>query len=237
MTDRAWARRMAALIRQPAFIASVTVVVLALIAGGLAWQVGHKGDSAHGKPLPGRRRPVGDRRRSDDPWASLGPVESLEPQPSDPTVTTAVLTATAAPGPVVPTDTAFQLASADTTPASVLAARLTVEPALALAVAPDAGDRIARLTPIVTAPAGRRLPIRAPRPHRGAPRLVGVPGQPAAADRRDPARGRVDGRPGRYRDRTHLRPGRRHRCRVPRHDHAGDSRPVRAARSDHRLRR
>ena len=146
MTDRAWARRMAALIRQPLFIASVTVVTLALIAGGLAWQAGRHDGSALATPSPTDGAPSS--------WASFLPAGSPEPLPSEPTAAVATLTASAAPGPVVPTDTGFDLASVDSTPASVLAARLTVEPALSLAIAPDAGDRVAHLTPATPLQAG-----------------------------------------------------------------------------------
>lgn len=57
------------------------------------------------------------------------------------------LTADVAQGGVVALSSGFRLASLDGTPAADLAARLTVEPPLAFAVAADADGRAARITP------------------------------------------------------------------------------------------
>ena len=147
MTDLTRAGRMAALIRRPAFIATATVTVLALVLGGLAWNVGRRDASADAthSPRPGDgTSPTG--RPSDDPWASLEPTTSFDPS-TDPNGVFANLSASVAHGPVVPLDASFKLTSVDATPASVLASRMTVDPALAFAIVPDGADRAATLTP------------------------------------------------------------------------------------------
>ena len=141
MTDRAWARRMAALISRPASLVTVAVTIIALVVAGLAWRGG-----PHDTALTPSGSPIA-QGPSSEPWATLQPSASLEPGSGGTGGATPVLSATSSNGPVVPTDVTFQLASADATPASLLADRLTVQPALAFAVAPDASDRTARLTP------------------------------------------------------------------------------------------
>jgi hypothetical protein len=133
---QAWVRR-----RGP--IVTVAAVIVALVAGTVAWNAGRQPDGIvadagqpSGSPTP--------TEQALDPWASLEPSSGI---PSDGTAATATLTATAATGPIVALDTGFQLTSSTAMPASRLAARLSVDPSFAFAVKPDAGDRTAVITP------------------------------------------------------------------------------------------
>ena len=73
---------------------------------------------------------------------------------------TARLTARGATGAIVPLDAGFRLESLDGTPATTLAARLTVEPAFAFTV--TGGGRRPRRAPVAgqAAPGRSRLPLR-----------------------------------------------------------------------------
>jgi hypothetical protein len=148
--DRAAAR---AWLRRPAFLATVAVVAVAIVAGGLAWGPGRPtaaavADASH----PARSATPGGSAGPEpsgeaDPWSSLDPSAALEKMTGESVAPTAMLTARGASGAVVPLDTGFRLASVDATPASELAARLTVEPKFVFAIAPEAGDRAALITP------------------------------------------------------------------------------------------
>jgi hypothetical protein len=149
MIDR---ERVRELLRRPAFLVTVAAVVVALIVGGFAWNLGRTpdaiADASHPSPTgsagssPGTGSVAGD-----DPWSSLDPSATFQPLSGDAAARAAVLTARGATGAVVPLDASFRLASADGTPASILATRLTVQPDFAFSVAPEAGDQAALLTP------------------------------------------------------------------------------------------
>jgi len=150
MIDR---ERVRTLLRRPGFLAIVAAVTVAVVAGGLAWNLGRPSDGTLAdvsRPSSGAlagSSPGTDPLAEGDPWASLDPSATSEPAAGEVAAPTAVLTARGATGAVVPLDTGFRLASADGTPASVLATRLTVQPTFAFAVAPEAGDQAALLTP------------------------------------------------------------------------------------------
>lgn len=132
------------ILRRPAVVFPVAAMVVVLVAGLFAWGSAQRDNpglaAASGWPVPSAPAPT-------DPWASLEPGASFEPLPGSSVAPAAVLTARGARGAVVPLDTGFRLASVDGSPASALAARLTVEPAFAYAVAADAADRSATITP------------------------------------------------------------------------------------------
>ena len=134
-------RAIGALIRRPAVLAVVAVTSLVLVAGGLAWSARQSPDGNVAEASA--TTPAGSPGASANPE----PSGSFEPLPGIIATPTAVLTALGAPGAVVPLDAGFRLASMDTTPASALAARLTVQPAFAFSVKADATDRVATLTP------------------------------------------------------------------------------------------
>ncbi len=149
MIDR---ERVRELLRRPVFLVTVAAVVVALIAGGFAWNLGRApkaiADASHPSPAGSAGASPGTgSMASDDPWSSLDPSATFEPLSGDAATPTAVLTARGATGAVVPLDTGFRLASADGTPASILATRLTVQPVFAFSVAPETGDQAALLTP------------------------------------------------------------------------------------------
>ena len=147
------------MLRRPALLATVAAVVVALVAGGLAWNAtqptaGNLADASLSSPTaPPAGSPAANPSSGaspsamPDPWASLDPSSSSEPLAGATAGSSAVLTARGAKGAVVPLDTGFRLASADATPASTLAARLTVKPSLAFSITPEAGDRAVLLTP------------------------------------------------------------------------------------------
>ena len=141
--DRQSVRRF---LRRPAFLITVGAVAVALVAGGLAWRAGQPtsgGVANESHPTPTSTVAAS----SADPWASLDPSASSEPLPPGTASVSAVLTALDTSGGVVPLDTGFRLASVDATPASELAARLTVQPNIAFSIKPDADDRAVLLTP------------------------------------------------------------------------------------------
>jgi hypothetical protein len=140
------------MLRRPAFLATIGAVAVALVAGVLVWNVGRPttdgvadGDrpsaspSAAGSAVPSARP---------DPWASG------EPLPGTNAASTAILTAVGSTGDVIPLDAGFRLASVDASPASELAARLTVQPTFDFSVKPEADDRVALLTPAEPLQAG-----------------------------------------------------------------------------------
>jgi hypothetical protein len=145
-------RGIRALIRRPAFLAVVAVVALALVAGGLAWNAGQQtrgvADAGHPLPTPSPGASASaEASGAPDPWASLAPSVSFEPLAGEAATPTAILTAVGATGVVVPLEAGFRLASVDATPASRLAARLTVQPTFAFSIKPEADDRAVLLTP------------------------------------------------------------------------------------------
>ena len=149
MIDR---ERVRELLRRPAFLVTVSAVVVALIAGGFAWNLGRAPDAIADASHPSPTAPAGSSPGTEpiaegDPWTSLDPSATFEPLSGEAPAPTAVLTARGATGSVVPLDTGFRLASADGTPASILATRLTVQPDFAFSVAPEPGDEAALLTP------------------------------------------------------------------------------------------
>ena len=132
--------------RRRAAIAIVAAVVVAIVAGGLAWNAGPRTDgttTGANRPAPGTSSGVPG---ADDPWASLEPSGGVVAADGEKPAA-AILTAEGAKGVVVPLDAGFRLTSVDTTPASQLATRLTVEPEFAFSVKPDSGDRSVLLTP------------------------------------------------------------------------------------------
>lgn len=134
-----------AFVRRPAFLVTIGVVVVALVAGGLAWRAGQGTDGRVADASHPTSTASAGAGSSTDPWASLDPSASIEPVPAGSAI--AVLTALETTAGVVPLDAGFRLASVDATPASELAARLTVEPEIAFSVEPDADDRAVLLTP------------------------------------------------------------------------------------------
>jgi hypothetical protein len=126
--------------RRPLVIATILVLALAVVGGNLAWGPAHpvSGELADASAAPGSPK-----------TGSATP--SVEPMPSDAApsgdASFPVLTATGATGPVVALNAGFRLASADATPASRLAARLTVDPSFAFSVQADAADRVATIHP------------------------------------------------------------------------------------------
>lgn len=147
MIDHERARELTALIRRPAFLVTIAAVAIVLVVGGLAWNAGRSTDDglADTSHPPATASPTPSM--SDDPWASLEPSATFEPPADEAPTPTAVLTATRATGAVVPLDAGFRLASVDATPASRLAARLTVQPNFAFSIEPEADDRAVLLTP------------------------------------------------------------------------------------------
>jgi hypothetical protein len=146
-TGHSIARRVAfsPALRRRAMLVTVAAVAVAIVAGGLAWNTAPRTDGrVADASQPSRTASASDGR---DPWASVEPSASFEPLAGEDPTPTAVLTARGAKGLVVPLNTGFRLASVDATPASRLAARLTVEPAFAFSVKADADDRAATLTP------------------------------------------------------------------------------------------
>jgi hypothetical protein len=139
-------QRLRELLRRPAFRATTAAIVVALVAGGLAWSTGRPADTtlADASKSP---NPASPGAAGADPWASLDPSATFEPMAGAAATPIATLTARGAAGAVVPLDTGFRLASVDATPASVLASRLTVEPSFDFAIQPEADDRTALLTP------------------------------------------------------------------------------------------
>src|SRR5437879_3787987 len=118
-------------------------VIVALVAGTMAWNASKPAELAVAEASPSPH----DSSRTPpaaDPWASLDPSGSF---PEDDTTGIATLAATTGSGPIVALDTGFRLTSASGTPASRLAARLTVDPTFAFIVRPDAGDRAAVIVP------------------------------------------------------------------------------------------
>ena len=141
------------LLRRRAVAATVAVLATALVAGLFAWNGGRQGggsvaDASHpsrsdvalgsGDPVPSDR-PV--------PSASAAPSETYEPLTGAAAAPTALLTARGASGAIVPLEASFRLESMDGTPASALAARLTVEPAFTFSVKKEAGDHAVLLAP------------------------------------------------------------------------------------------
>ncbi len=120
--------------RRPAAAAVIGVVVVALVAGSLAW------------PRTGPTTAAGSASPSGTPGSSPLPSPIIRP-PTGVFAAVADLTAVDAAGPVVALDARFRLASLGSTPAAELASRLTVEPQLDLAVQPDPDGRSVELTP------------------------------------------------------------------------------------------
>ena len=140
-------------LRRRAVPATVAVVATALVAGLFAWNGGRQGDGsvADASHPPASNVAVGsnDPTPSDHPRpsASSEPSEAYEPLTGAAVAPTALLTARGASGAIVPLDASFRLESVDGTPASALAARLTVEPAFTFSVKKDAGDHAVLLAP------------------------------------------------------------------------------------------
>ena len=137
-------------VRRRAMVVTVGLVAVAIVAGSLAWHTAPQTDQivANASASPrSANSPSPASSEGRDPWASIAPSSSFEPLAGESPTPTAALTARGAHGVVVPLDASFRLASLDATPASRLAARLTVEPAFAFSVKADAADRAAVITP------------------------------------------------------------------------------------------
>jgi hypothetical protein len=120
-------------------------LAVAIVAGSLAWWSGRAGSPEGG---------IGGLGPTPSAPSTSAPGSSGEPSPSDepngPPVevaSTAALVASADQGGVVPLDASFRLTSLDGTPATELAARVTVDPPLALAVQADPDGASVRLVP------------------------------------------------------------------------------------------
>lgn len=132
--------------QRPAILAVVGAVVIAVIAGSLAWP---RSDPTTAVSSPGGTTPAsttsassGAPRPSETPEPSWSPEPATEEGPA-----VAQLTAIDASGPVLALDARFRLASLGDTPATELAKRLVVEPRLDLAVESAADGRSVELTP------------------------------------------------------------------------------------------
>jgi hypothetical protein len=123
--------RLPASVQRRVVLAVGVVVAVALVAGSLAWP---KGGGPTAATSPSASSPSGTAGPSIDPtvggWTAV-----------------ADLSAVGTTGPVVPLDASFRLASLGSTAAADLAARLTVDPELDFAVAPDGDSGAVRLTP------------------------------------------------------------------------------------------
>ena len=112
---------------------AIAAVILAIVGATLAWQSG---------------RPAPSDRSAADPSTgpSLVPVGSAVPGAA--WTPTAELVATAGNGSFVDLASGFRMTSLDGTPAAELAERLTIEPALELAIEPEPDGGAVRLTPV-----------------------------------------------------------------------------------------
>ena len=120
--------------RRPAAFVAAAAVIVALVGGTMFWR---------GSPVAGPESAVA----SPSGTAPAGPGQPGSTVDAGTWRPVADLTADVAQGGVVALSSGFRLASLDGTPAADLAARLTVEPPLAFAVAADADGRAARITP------------------------------------------------------------------------------------------
>ena len=141
------------LLRRRAVAATVAVLATALVAGLFAWNGGRQGDGSVADTSHPSASDValgsGDPAPSDRPRpsASAEPSETYEPLTGVAAAPTALLTARGASGVIVPLEASFRLESVDGTPASALAARLTVEPAFTFSVKKEGGDHAVLLAP------------------------------------------------------------------------------------------
>ena len=137
--------------RQRAVVVTVAVLATTLVAGLLAWNGGRSADgSVAAASHPGASASTTGATTgsaSPSPTGSTGPGPSFEPLTGTSAKPAALLTARGAIGAIVPLDAGFRLESADGTPASTLAARLTVEPAFAFTTTKESGDRAVLLAP------------------------------------------------------------------------------------------
>ncbi len=137
--------------RQPALLLAAAAVIVAVVAGTLAWRAAPSGpDVAVVNPS---NAPHGSAGPTDSggPGSSDRPVPTNPPGPANPDLVTAFapvaeLSAVAARGGVVDLDSGFLLASVAGTPASELARRVTMRPALTLTTTTQADGRVL-LTP------------------------------------------------------------------------------------------
>jgi hypothetical protein len=144
--------------RWPAIAAVAAVVSVAVLATTLPWQVGPGGrQPATSSPSPSSSASVSE------PGVAPGSTPAERPEilayaPS------ASLTAGTTTGGVVALESDFLLTSVDGTAAADLASRITVEPALELAVEPGPDQASVRLRPIAALQAGRvyRFTLTAP---------------------------------------------------------------------------
>ncbi|HEX2754177.1 MAG TPA: Ig-like domain-containing protein, partial [Candidatus Limnocylindrales bacterium] len=144
--------RRPAWLRQRAVVVTVAVVATALVAGLFAWNGGRLADGVADASQPvasdvavGSGGPTASGRPG--PSASAQPSQGYEPLTGISPAPTALLTARGASGVVVPLDASFRLESTDGTPASTLAAGLTVEPAFSFTVNKVAGDHAVEVAP------------------------------------------------------------------------------------------
>ena len=140
-------------LRRRAVGATAAVVATALVAGLFAWNGGRQGDGsvadashlAASDVVSGSGSPAASE--APRPSATADPSQAYEPLTDGAAAPFALLTARGASGVVVPLDASFSLESIDGTPASVLAGRLTVEPAFSFSVNKEAGDHAVVLAP------------------------------------------------------------------------------------------
>ena len=141
-------------VRRRAVVVTVAVVAIAIVAGGLGWNPSPRATTTVAEASQPSMTASPTSSEGPDPWASIEPSASFEPLTGENPAPTAALTARGAKGAVVPLDSAFRLASLDATPASKLAARLTVQPTFVFKIKADAADRAAILTPASNLVAG-----------------------------------------------------------------------------------
>ncbi len=120
--------------------AAAAVVAIAIVASQLPWQAGPTPSVAIADPTS---TPSGE---SPTPGATAGPSATERP-PILAYTPRAELTPVSGAGPVVAPDAEFRLVSVDGSPAVDLAARLSVKPALELAVEPEPDGTAVRIRP------------------------------------------------------------------------------------------
>ncbi len=201
--------------RRPAALVASAAVVVALVGGMLVWG-SQPGDGGVAAISPSPDAPIASGWRSLGPGASPG--ASGVPGGPGPVEATGDWHAVAALVPdgsdtaAVDLDGSFRLTSLDGTPPAELAARIRVDPPVALTVTPEPDGNGVRLTPsepllpgtvyrfTLEGPDGETVDSWAFQTTAPVKVVSTLPGGP-----RDPG-------PAEDRHRGHVRPGRRHRC-------------------------
>ena len=137
MIDHDRARAYRDILRRPAVLATIGMLSLALVFGGLLWATAQQSRTATASATSEPGVPS-------DAWSSLAP------SPTGGVTAPAaipILSARGMQGGVVPLETGFRLESVDGTSASALAKAISVEPAFDFTTQAEDGDRAVVLTP------------------------------------------------------------------------------------------